>query len=112
MKKLAILVITLFTLSLSGCSWFEGGDSMSKSGAASASDVDSAIKDAESAIKKAASVDGLWRDTQKKILKKAKAAAAKGDNAAAMKLAKEAEFEAEMGYKQAEKEKDAKPWLF
>ena len=83
MKKLALLVLTLFTLS--GCSWFSGmsGDGdMAKSGGGSA-DVETATKDAEAAIKKAASVDGKWRDTQK-ILKKAKAAAAKGDTADAM----------------------------
>ena len=83
---------------------------MAKSGGGSA-DVETATKDAEAAIKKAASVDGKWRDTQK-ILKKAKATAAKGDTADAMKLAKKAKFEGDMGYQQAMDEKDAKPWLF
>jgi len=84
---------------------------MAKSGGSSA-DVETAIKDAEAAIKKAASVDGKWRDTQSKILKQAKAAAAKGDTADAMKLAKKAKFQGDMGYQQAMDEKNAKPWLF
>jgi hypothetical protein len=112
MKKLAILVFTFFALS--GCSLF-GGDSgghMGMSGGGSSTDVDSAIKAADAAIKKSASVDGEWRDAKKKILKKAKAAAAKGDNEKALKLANMAKFQGEMGYQQAMEQKNAKPWLF
>lgn len=113
MKKIAILVFALFAVS--GCGLFgdnTGGGGMAASGGGSSADVEAAIKAAEAAIKKSASVDGEWRDAKKKILKKAKAAAAKGDNATALKLANMAKFEGEMGYQQAMEQKDAKPWLF
>jgi hypothetical protein len=110
MKKLAIALTTLFILS--GCSLFQGGGgSMGSSGGASP-EVEKMIGEAEAAIKKAKSVDGEWRDSVKKYLKKAKAAAAKGDNDKALKLAKEAKFEGEMGYQQAVEQKNAGPWLF
>lgn len=59
-----------------------------------------AIADADAARKKAASVDGEWRDTGK-MIKKAKAIAAKGDYAAAIKLAGKARQQGELGYDQA-----------
>ena len=111
MKKLAIAVATAFILS--GCSLFGGkggGGDMSSSGASP--EVEAAIKEAEAAIKKSASVDGEWRDAKSKILKKAKAAAAKGDTAAALKYAKKAKFQGEMGYQQAVEQENAGPWLF
>ena len=127
MKKLAIAITTLFILS--GCSLFGGGDggSMDSSGGASP-EVQAMIKEAEAAIEKARKADGEWRDSVKnpnrhlghsrirrdagKYLKKAKAAAAKGDNDKAMSLAKKAKFEGEMGYQQAVEQKNAGPWLF
>ncbi|MGD8559433.1 MAG: SoxXA-binding protein [Gammaproteobacteria bacterium] len=111
MKKLAIAITTLFILS--GCSLFGGGDggSMDSSGGGSP-EVQAMIKEAEAAIEKARKADGEWRDSVKKYLKKAKAAAAKGDNDKAMKLAKQAKFEGEMGYQQAVDQKNAGPWLF
>lgn len=60
----------------------------------------SAISDAKAAAKKAASIGGQWRDTGK-IIEKAEKAAAGGDLAKAIKLAKQAKFQAEAGYKQA-----------
>jgi len=57
-------------------------------------------------------VEGEWRDAKKKMVKKAKAAAGKGDYKKAIKLANKAKFEGEMGYKQAMDEKNAGPWLF
>ena len=113
MKKLAIVVATLFILS--GCSLFSdggaggGGDS---SGGAASPEVASAIKDAEDAIKKSKSVGGEWRDAAGKILKAAKAAAAKGDDKTALKMAKKAKFQGEMGYQQAKEQENAGPWLF
>jgi len=113
MNKLAIVVATLFILS--GCSLFSSGsgDGGEQGAGGSASpEVAAAIKDAEDAIKKSASVDGEWRDASGKILKAAKAAAAKGDNETALKMAKKAKFQGEMGYQQAKEQEKAGPWLF
>jgi hypothetical protein len=111
MKKTALLGALLLTLG--GCSYFGGGssdDMAASSGDAKAAST--AIKDAEAAIDKSATVDGEWRDAKKKILKKAKAAASKGDYDKAVKLAEFAKFQGEMGYQQAMEQKNAKPWLF
>jgi len=112
MRKLALVCITAFALN--GCSLFmsngggmEGGDM-----AVNESSVQEMIKQAEAAIKKSATVDGEWRDANKTYIKKAKAALAKGDLKTAMKEAKIAKFQGEMGYKQALEQKNAKPWLF
>ena len=112
MKKLAIVVATLFILS--GCSLFGGGSSGGgdAGGGGGSPEVAAAIKDAEAAIKKSKSVGGEWRDAAGKILKKAKAAAAKGDDKTALKLAKKAKFQGEMGYQQAKEQEKAGPWLF
>lgn len=114
MKKLAIVGIAIIALSLSGCSWnwgwpWFGGDD---SGGGSDSSVTAAIQAAEASLKRAGSVGGEWRDSKKKYLKKAKAAAAKGDNATAMKMAKKAKFQGEASYQQAMDQKSAGPWLF
>ncbi len=64
------------------------------------------MAEAEAARKKAASVGGEWRDTGK-ILKSAATAAGKGDYATAIKLAKKAKRQGELGYEQAMAEKGA-----
>ena len=113
MRKLALVCIT--ALALNGCSLFSangGGGGMGGGDMASDADVKMMIKAAEDAIKKSASVDGEWRDAKSKFIKKAKAALSKGDLKTAMKVAKFAKFQGEMGYKQAMEEKNAKPWLF
>ena len=113
MKKLAMVVATLFILS--GCSLFSDGSMEGgKEGAAGSAspEVATAIKEAEDAIKKAKSAGGEWRDSAGKFLKNAKAAAAKGDDKTALKLAKKAKFEGEMGYQQAKEQEKAGPWLF
>ena len=95
---------------LSGCGAMSGGgDSASGDGAAAAK---AAIAAAEAALDKARSVEGEWRDAKKQMVKKAKAAASKGEFDKAVKLANEAKFQGEMGYKQAMDEKNAGPWLF
>ncbi len=82
------------------------------SGGAQASEIDQAtqfkqaIEKAEAATKKAASVKGEWRDTGK-IIKKAKAAAEKGDYHNALKLANTAYRQGELGYQQAVGQKNA-----
>ena len=111
MRKLALVCITAFALN--GCSLFtSNGGGMEGGGSVSDSDVKEMIKSAEAAIEKSAAVDGEWRDAHSQYIKKAKAALAKGDLKAAMKNAKIAKFQGEMGYKQALEQKDAKPWLF
>ena len=109
MKKLILLGAMVFAIS--GCSWF-GGDSDSASGGADAAASKAAISDAEAAVKKAKGVGGEWRDTKKKFIKKAKAAASKGDHKKAIKLANKAKTQGELGYKQAMDEKNAGPWVF
>lgn len=59
-----------------------------------------AIAAAEKAQKKAASVDGEWRDTGK-IIKKAKAAQSEQNYAQAVKLANKAARQGGLGYEQA-----------
>jgi hypothetical protein len=111
MKKIALFGALIFVLS--GCSYFGGGESTG--GAAmsgEAAEAQAAIKAAGAALKKARGVGGEWRDSNKKMLKKAKAAASKNDFKTAIKLANKAKFEGEMGYAQAMDEKNAGPWLF
>lgn len=59
-----------------------------------------AIDEARAAVKKAASVNGLWRDTED-LIKQAEAALAQGNEETAIKLANKAKRQAELGYKQA-----------
>ncbi len=68
---------------------------------------ESAIATAESARKKAASIDGEWRDTGK-MIKKAQAALKAGDSAKAIKLAKKAEKQGKLGYEQAQAQQTLK----
>ena len=58
-----------------------------------------AIANAKEAMKKASSLGYIWRDTGK-ILKQAEAAAQKGDESKAVKLANDARSQAEMAVKQ------------
>jgi len=109
MKKLMIFGALIFALS--GCSIF-GGESAEDAVAKSTAAAKSAITGAEDALKKARSVEGEWRDSKKTLLKKAKAAASKGDFKKAIELADIAKFQGEMGYAQAMEQKNAGPWLF
>jgi len=70
-----------------------------------AAEVTKQIEQAENARKKAASVDGEWRDTAKWI-KQARAAAKAGEYDKATKLARKAEDEALLGYEQAVSQKE------
>ena len=63
-------------------------------------DATAAIDAAEAARRKAASVDGEWRDVGK-IIKQAHAAANEGDYAKAEKLAAKVRSQSEMSYQQA-----------
>ncbi len=74
-----------------------------------ATPADDAIADAKISMKKVNKVGYLWRDTGK-ILKKAEAAANKGDNDKAVKLARQAEEQAKDAYAQYDRYyKDAGP---
>lgn len=68
-------------------------------------EVQRAIEASKAAYKKADSVQGAWTNTPR-LIKKAEAAAAKGDKAKALKLANAAKKEAELGYAQAVHEKE------
>ncbi len=69
-------------------------------------DYETALADAKAAQKKAASVDGEWRDLGK-LIKDGEAAAAKGDYAAAVEDLATAKFQGEAGYTQAMSQKSA-----
>ncbi len=101
MKKLLLTMGIVVVLGLSGCAGTSGGSSMAKASAASpAAHFQQVLAAAKAARKKAASVDGEWRDIGK-ILKKAEAAAKKGDYKKAIELAEFAKFQGDMGYQQA-----------
>ncbi len=93
-KHLGVLLLTV-TMAV-GCASQQKQEPAPEPGP-SASSV--AIANAKAAIKKADSLGYLWRDTGK-ILKKAEAAAKKGDEAAAVKLANQARNQAELAVKQ------------
>ncbi|NOX75414.1 MAG: SoxXA-binding protein [Gammaproteobacteria bacterium] len=105
MKKLALFGALI--LALSGCASTDNALVNADAAAAKA-----AITAAEAALKKARSVEGEWRDAKKKLVKKAKSAASKGDYKTAITLANKAKFQGEMGYQQAMEQKNAGPWLF
>ena len=65
------------------------------------------INDAEMARKKAAKVEGEWRDVGK-FIKQAKKALAKGDYVTAMKLAAKAHKQSVLGYRQAISQRELK----
>lgn len=68
-------------------------------------DAQKAIDEAKTAYEKASSVGGAWVETPK-LIEKAEEAAAKGDEASALKLATKAKKDAEAGYAQAMHEKE------
>jgi len=102
MRKLMVVVAFLF---LFGCEMMPVSE-MSK-------EVDFATlaKNAQSTLNKADSVGGEWRDSEK-LIKKAQAAAKKGDMGKAVKLAKKAEKQGQLGFQQANDQANAGPWLF
>lgn len=95
---LACLVLTVAV----GCASMQQEEKAAKPAAEEKgpSAAEQAIARAKAALDKAASVGGEWRDSRK-ILKKAQAALKDGDEAKAVKLAKQAESQGELGYAQA-----------
>lgn len=104
MKKLAALALMA---SLVGCASSGGMMKVEED----AADFPTLVKQAKAAIKQASSIGGEWRDS-KKFLEKAEEAEKAGDHEKAMKLAKKAKKEGELGYQQAMGQKDAGPWMF
>ncbi|HGG59789.1 MAG TPA: SoxXA-binding protein [Gammaproteobacteria bacterium] len=109
-KLLSVLAVMLSVVSVSACASSVTAEKTVKKAEASALDptVMAALEAANAARKKAASVDGEWRDTGK-LIKKAKALAEKGKTAEAIKLAKKAQQQGELGYAQAKAQANAGP---
>ena len=107
MKKclpVKLLTITILSAALTiGCA--QTPDKGDSGGASKASpEAIAAIKNAGDAIKVAKGNNWIWRDTGK-FLKQAQAAADKGENSAAIKLANKARFQAEAAVIQYNHEK-------
>ncbi len=97
------LLFMVFATLLAGCAQTMEKKAMPADAEQSAQAIEAAI----AAAKKADSVDGEWRDTGK-IIKDAQAAADKGDYTNAVKLAKKAQQQGELGYQQAVSQKELK----
>lgn len=110
MRSITILTAIVLAVFLSSACTADGGSKASATVTPSVTmdDYTAALAAAKAAQKKAASVDGEWRDVEK-LIKKAELAAEKGDIGTAVKLAEQARFESEVGYKQAIAQKDAGP---
>lgn len=111
----SVLFAALLLFVLAGCA-SSGGDKMAQEETMGPMTIDApsaeiAIAAADAAIKKAASVDGEWRDSGK-FLKSAKKAMDAGDYETAINMANKARAEGEMGYAQAMGQKNAGPWSF
>jgi hypothetical protein len=92
-KQLAIVVFALGVTA--GCA----STAQEPAPAGPSPEANQAIGAAKGAVAKATSLNWIWRDTEK-LLSQAEAAAAEGDNAAAIKLANEAREEAELAVNQ------------
>lgn len=109
MKKLAVIFAALSMVSMVGCASISSLSFGSKTEVAV--DYPTLVEQANASIKKAKSVDSEWRDS-KKLLKKAEKAAKAGKMEKAMKLAREAKAQGDLGYEQGVAQKNAGPWLF
>ncbi len=111
MMKKTIISVGLALL-IAGCSASQPEKPMSLK-----EQYEAALARTQAAVEKAASMEGEWRDirwkkSKKRYLPKAIEAAKAGDYEKALKLLSIAEFQAEMGYKQAMAEKNAGPHLY
>jgi hypothetical protein len=97
----------LFTIILLSCSVSVGcaSNQANDSGSRSTPEARQAIKNASDAIATANENNWIWSETED-LLKQAQAAADKGDNATAIKLADKAKFQAEAADIQYNYEKD------
>ena len=102
LKRMAVVI---FCAALSvGCSSSGGSKAVAKAAtavkaSAASPEATQAIAAAKVAIGKAKANDWIWCDTEK-FLNKAEAAADKGDNTTAIKMANKAKFQAEDAVKQ------------
>lgn len=105
------LVALSMALGAAGCAGTGGQQAAAKPQAAQsakAAEFERIYQEAVAARKKAASVGFEWRDIGK-FLKKAKAAAKKGDYDKAIKLARKAKAQGELGYQQYLSQRNAGP---
>ncbi len=106
LKRMAVVI---FCAALSvGCSSSGGSKAAAKTAAAvktsaASPEATQAITAAKSAIGKAKANDWIWRDTEK-FLKEAEAAAGKGDNPGAIKMANKAKLQADAAVQQYEQQ--------
>lgn len=115
MKKLTAMLCLGAAVALAGAPAWSAEKASSKAAATAekkaasgdAKAAEAAIAAADSARKKAAGVDGEWRDTGK-MIKQAQAALKAGDADKAVKLAKQAEMQGQLGYEQAVSQKELK----
>jgi hypothetical protein len=106
-KRLPVKLLTIAFLSILfniGCAGHQEKSMATGSASKASPEVNAAIQNASDAIAEAKSNDWIWRDTET-FLKEAKAAAAQGDNATAIKLADKAKFQAESAVIQYDYEK-------
>ena len=96
-KRLPVKLLTIALLSMLfniGCAGHHDKGSTASPASSASPEAIAAIKNASDAIQSAKANDWIWRDTEA-FLKEAQAAADKGDNATAIKLAEKAKFQAE-----------------
>ncbi len=96
MKKTLLTAVSVAVFTLGGCAG-TGGPSYNE-----------LLAQAKAEMAKAKKMNYLWRDTGK-LVKKAKAARADGDNPKAKKLLKKAIQQAKLAQKQAKEQANAKP---
>ncbi|MEN8106654.1 MAG: hypothetical protein ABFS22_01460 [Pseudomonadota bacterium] len=101
-----LLAIALLSVGISaGCADQQKKEAAAEPASKASPEATAAITNAGDAIKMAKTNDWIWRDTEK-FLQQAQAAADKGDNAAAIKLANKAKFQAEAAVIQYNHEKN------
>ena len=102
-KLLMTAILSLWLVN--GCAEQQPKKATAASATMANPEVTAAIASASAAIKKAKANDWIWRDTEK-FLKNAQAAADKGDNATALKLANNAKEQAELAVSQYKYEQE------
>jgi acyl-coenzyme A synthetase/AMP-(fatty) acid ligase len=94
-------------LSTIGCASLTGAAPVAAAESVSQETAREAIENAKAAVKTTDQVGYLWRNTEE-LLKEAEKAFAKGHNAVAVEDADSAKFQAEAGYEQYLRQRDAK----
>ena len=111
LKKKTVFVLIFMLLITMGCTSNPEKEAKTSDHQSSINNIEKEIKtmigQADASRKKAASVSGEWRDTGK-FIKKAKAALKDGKYEKAIKLAKKAKREGDLGYQQMVNQKEFK----